>query len=246
MANESVRMHIGTSGWQYDHWKGSFYPQPLGKGDFLRFYAARFDSVEVNSTFYRLPSRETVEAWRENTPPGFVFAVKASRYVTHMKKLKDPEQTLPPFFRAIEGLKGKLGPILFQLPPKWAFNPDRFYDFLEALPGGHRYAFEFRDRSWFDARALEALTEMGAALCLYELGGRQSPRDVTAEFVYVRLHGPEQAYQGRYKRKGLAGWAGAFSSWAEQGREVFCYFDNDEAGYAAMDALDMQTMISGI
>lgn len=244
MTKKKNRMHIGTSGWQYAHWKGPFYPEHLGKGEFLRFYAARFDSVEVNGTFYRLPSETTLDSWRENTPRGFLFAVKASRYITHMKKLKDPEQTLPPFFRAIERLRKKLGPILFQLPPKWAFNPARLYDFLEALPGGHRYAFEFRDPSWFDSRAVEALTERGAALCLYELAGRQSPRDVTAEFVYVRLHGPEKAYQGRYQRKALAGWAGAFSSWADQGREVFCYFDNDEAGYATMDAWDMQTMLS--
>ncbi len=234
---------IGTSGWQYDHWRGPFYPEALPKEGFLSYCAERFHTVEINNSFYQLPSRKSLAAWREAVPAGFVFSVKASRYITHMKKLKDPDQTLPPFFRAFEALRDKLGPILFQLPPNWRFNPDRLYDFLEALPTGLRYAFEFRDSSWFDPRALDALTEIGAAFCMYELAGTVSPKHITADFAYIRLHGPEGPYQGRYGRRGLAGWAGALYAWAEQGRKIFCYFDNDEAGFAPLDAMDLQSMI---
>jgi len=243
MIADGPQLLIGTSGWQYDHWKGPFYPEELSVKGFLRYAAERFPTVEINNTFYQLPSRESLASWRDTVPAGFVFSVKASRYITHMKKLKDPDQTLPPFFRAVEVLKDKLGPILFQLPPNWGFNPDRLYDFLEALPSGRRYAFEFRDPSWFDQRALDALTEIGASFCMYELAGTVSPKEITTDFVYIRLHGPGGAYKGRYGRKGLAGWAGALHTWADQGREVFCYFDNDEAGFAPLDALDLQAML---
>jgi uncharacterized protein YecE (DUF72 family) len=245
MNPDTPQVLIGTSGWQYDHWRGPFYPKDLSGKGLLRYAAERFSTLEINNTFYQLPSRETLTSWRDTVPPGFVFSVKASRYITHMKKLKDPGDTLPPFFRAVEVLKDKLGPVLFQLPPRWRFNPDRLYDFLEALPSGLRYTFEFRDPSWFDSRALDALTEVGAAFCMYELAGTLSPKNITADFVYIRLHGPDGAYRGRYGRKGLAGWAGALHAWADQGRKVFCYLDNDEAGYAALDALDLMAMLDG-
>jgi uncharacterized protein YecE (DUF72 family) len=161
-----------------------------------------------------------------------------------MKKLKDPAASLSKMLHVVGSLDGKLGPILFQLPPKWGFDPKRFYDFLEALPEQYRYAFELRDPSWLDPRAYEGLTETGAAFCIYELAGRMSPKEITADFVYIRLHGPEDVpYKGQYSTKTLSGWAGAISTWVRQGREVFCYFDNDEAGYAAQDALRLQKML---
>jgi uncharacterized protein YecE (DUF72 family) len=243
MTRRTPQLLIGTSGWHYEHWKGPFYPEGLSGEGLLRYAADRFPTVEINNTFHQLPSRGSLAAWRDAVPPGFVFSVKASRYITHTKKLKDPEKTLPPFFDAVKVLKDKLGPVLFQLPPKWRFNPDRLYDFLEALPSGLRYAFEFRDPSWFDPRAIEALTETGAAFCMYELAGTVSPKHVTADFVYVRLHGPDGAYRGRYGRKGLAGWAGALHAWADRGWKIFCYFDNDEAGFAPLDALDLKAML---
>jgi uncharacterized protein YecE (DUF72 family) len=237
-------IHIGTSGWHYDHWRGPFYPGGLSKDDFLPFYADRFQTVEINNSFYQLPRKRTLEKWRDGVQAGFVFAVKASRYITHMKKLKDPEKTLSPFLEVIDVLRPKLGPVLFQIPPKWRFNPERFRDFLKALPSGHKYAFELRDPSWHDPRAFEAMAERDIAFCIYELAGRRSPKEVTADFVYVRLHGPGAAYQGQYSTQSLSGWAGAISTWARQGREVFCYFDNDEAGYAARDAGRLQEMLA--
>jgi uncharacterized protein YecE (DUF72 family) len=241
--SSSTNIHIGTSGWHYEHWMGTFYPQDVPKKDFLAYYKKHFQAVEINNSFYQLPRKETLVQWRDTVPDNFVFAVKASRYITHMKKLKDPAVTLSQFLDAVKPLDGKLGPILFQLPPKWRFDRERFYDFLEALPDEHRYAFEFRDPSWEDTAVYEGLTEVGAAFCMYDLDGRMSPKAVTADFIYIRLHGPDGAYKGQYATSTLSGWAGAISTWFNEGREIFCFFDNDEAGYAAQDALRLQKML---
>jgi len=238
-------IHIGTSGWHYSHWRGPFYPDGLPVADFLRFYAGRFHTVEINNSFYRLPEAETFRRWREAVPPRFVFAVKASRYITHMKKLKDPEEPLRLLFSRAETMGDRLGPLLFQLPPRWRFNPLRLKDFLQALPRGYRFAFEFRDPSWFTPEACDMLSAVGAALCIYDFAGTESPRTVTADFVYIRLHGPGAAYRGRYGTAALAEWAGAISAWSRQGKDVYCYFDNDEAGFAPEDALRLKEMTEG-
>lgn len=238
-------IHIGTSGWHYDHWIGTFYPEGLPKDAALEHYAGPFRTAEINNSFYRLPEKKTFAAWRDATPDGFLFSVKASRYLTHMKKLKDPQQPLEKLLDRVDALGDKLGPILFQLPPRWKLNVERLEDFLKALPDSYRYAFEFRDESWFDDRVYGLLEEHGAAFCIYDLAGRTSPKEITADFAYVRLHGPEGPYQGRYGKQRLASWAGAFSTWAESGREIYCYFDNDEAGYAPQDALVLREMMEG-
>jgi uncharacterized protein YecE (DUF72 family) len=238
------KIHIGTSGWHYDHWEGVFYPSGLAKKDFLDYYNRHFHTVEINNSFYQLPKEKTLEKWREISNEGFLFSVKASRYITHMKKLKDPQEPLSFLLLRIETLGDKLGPILFQLPPRWRFNPTRFSSFLNALPGGKRYAFEFRDHSWLNDQAYEAMQEHGVAFCIYDLAGFTSPKEVTADFVYTRLHGPGEAYQGQYSTRTLSDWAGAFSTWSAQGKDIYCYFDNDEAGYAAQDAMRLQEMLS--
>jgi uncharacterized protein YecE (DUF72 family) len=199
--------------------------------------------VEINNSFYRLPSEQALRAWRDTTPPGFSFAVKGSRFITHRKKLRDPERSLAPFLDRIPLLGEKLGPILFQLPPRWHFDAARLAAFLTALPAKQRYALELRDRSWINASALDLLAAHGVAFCIYELDGYLSPQEVTTDFVYIRLHGPGGAYQGRYDDRTLTAWAGAISAWSRQGREVFCYFDNDEAGYAAHNALQLQDIL---
>ncbi len=237
------RIRIGTSGWNYDHWRGTFYPEGTRPHELLRVYAGRFDSVEINNTFYSLPAAGTVAAWRDQTPRGFLFAVKASRYLTHMKKLKDPEEPLERLFGCIEALGQKLGPVLFQLPPRWHVNPDRLSNLLDQLPEKRRYAFEFRDASWHSDRILDLLADRGAAWCIFDLGGERSPVAVTAGFVYVRLHGPGAPYQGSYDGRTLSGWARRMLGWSQEGRDVYCYFDNDEKGYAPRDALRLRDMV---
>ena len=236
-------IHVGTSGWHYDHWEGPFYPQGMPTKDWLDFYAGHLQTVEINNTFYQLPEEGTVDTWRETAPQGFVFAVKASRYITHMKKLKDPEEPVDTFLGRIQALGQHLGPILFQLPPHWHFNGRRLDAFLDLLPAKRRYAFELRDPDWLNEEAYGTLAEHEAAFCIYDFHGRQSPKVVTADFVYVRLHGPYGAYRGKYDTESLAGWAGAFSTWQEQGKDVYCYFDNDESGYAVQNALELQGML---
>lgn len=234
---------IGTSGWSYQHWKGPFYPQGVGDEAMLAYYCSHFSSVEINNSFYHLPSPETLQQWYAATPENFRFAVKASRYITHMKKLKDPRQSLNAFFARIAALDDKLGPILFQLPPNWHVNRERLGAFLAALSRDYRYAFEFRDPSWFGESSYELFRRHGAALCIYELDGYVSPRELTADFVYLRLHGPDGPYQGKYDNRALSAWAGALSRWQQQGIDSYCYFDNDESGYAAQNALTLQAML---
>ena len=195
--------------------------------------------MEINASFYRLPTRETPAKWRDTTPKDFVFAAKASRYITHMKKLKDPEESTRRFFDAIEMLNPKLGPILFQLPPHWRVNVARLQEFLKALPSGHRYTFEFRDSSWFVPEVYEALSKHGAAFCVYDLDGSTSPVELTADFAYLRLHGPDGPYRGRYDGRALYGWVKRFKGWLDDRRDVYCFFDNDDSGYAAEDARRM-------
>ncbi|MGQ9653644.1 MAG: DUF72 domain-containing protein [Thermodesulfobacteriota bacterium] len=238
------KIHIGTSGWDYEHWRGPFYPLDLPKRQLLPYYARRFETVEINSSFYRLPSKETMVRWGESTQEGFLFAVKANRFITHMKKLKEPHRTLRPFLDTVAALGRKLGPILFQLPPRLGFDAERFDLFLFALPEGLKYALEFRDPSWFNHQAYEAMAEKGVAFCIFDLAGFQSPMEVTGELVYVRLHGPEGAYRGRYSDRVLGVWADAIHTWVDRGKEVYCYFDNDEAGYAAQDARRLKQLLS--
>jgi len=243
MKKAPAPVHIGTSGWHYLHWRGPFYPDKLPTSEFLSFYARRFHTVEINNSFYRLPLEKTFRQWHDTAPPDFVFAVKASRFITHMKKLTDPHRTLPPFLDRVAVLGEKLGPLLFQLPPHWSFHPERLQAFLAALPPSHKYALEFRDPSWLNDQAYDLLSQAGAALCIYDFAGRLSPRQVTAPFVYIRLHGPGGPYQGCYDLPTLRDWAQAISAWAHQGKEVFCYFDNDEAGFAVLNALTLQDLL---
>jgi uncharacterized protein YecE (DUF72 family) len=240
----TVGTYIGTSGWHYGHWKGPFYPPGLPDKAFLEYYADHFGTAEVNNSFYRLPEKETLVRWRNAVPEGFVFSIKASRYLTHMKKLKEPREPLERLLDRVSVLEDKLGPLLFQLPPRWRSNPQRLEGFLEILPENYRYAFEFRDPSWFDEKIYKLLTRHGASLCVYDFDGRTSPKEVTADFAYVRLHGPDGPYQGRYGARRLAGWAGAFSTWLKEGLAIYCYFDNDEVGYAVQDALSLQQMMT--
>jgi uncharacterized protein YecE (DUF72 family) len=229
--------HIGTCGWSYDHWEGPFYPEALPPVERLGHYAARLASVEIDNAFYRLPSAKTLAHWRDTPADDFIFAAKASRYITHMKKLNDPADSVPEFVERMDILGSRLGPILFQLPPRWQRDIDRLSAFCDALDDRHRWAFEFRDHSWIHDGILALLERRNAAFCIYELDGYRSPQVVTANFVYLRLHGPDGPYRGNYDAAALDRWAGAVADWCGRGLDVYCYFDNDEAGYAVQNAL---------
>ncbi len=241
----SARIRIGTSGWHYKHWCGPFYDERLPSPRMLEFYARRFDTVEINNSFYRLPTENAFRLWRDSTPAGFCFAVKASRFITHMKKLKDPENALENFLPRSEVLGNKLGPILFQLPPRWGVDLQRLEEFLEALPRRHHYAFEFREHSWHDHRVYEVLQRHNAAFCMFELGGIRSPDVITADWAYIRLHGPGGPYQGSYSSGQLRGWARKIRHWSASLKAIYCYFDNDQAAFAALNALALHRLVVG-
>jgi uncharacterized protein YecE (DUF72 family) len=239
-------VRIGTSGWHYKHWCGPFYESKLPATKMLTAYYEHFDTVEINSSFYRLPTEDAFRCWRKSTPKDFLFAVKGSRFITHMTKLKDPENALENLIPRAEQLKDKLGPILWQLPPHWARNTQRLEEFLTALPKEHRYTIEFREHSWHTERVYKILREHNAAFCIYELNGHHSPLEITADWAYIRLHGPGGAYQGSYGSAKLAEWA----EWIAQQRcclkDIFVYFDNDQAGYAAHNALELKCLVERI
>jgi uncharacterized protein YecE (DUF72 family) len=237
-------VRIGTSGWHYKHWLGPFYPQSLPTKNMLSWYMQRFDTVELNNSFYHLPTQQAFTAWRETTPASFCFAVKGSRYITHRKKLKDPTEALGRFMEPVQSLGSKLGPILFQLPPKWSCDLERLSEFLEALPSSHRYTFEFRDQNWHHPAVYRVLRKYNAAFCIYELEGFESPYELTADFAYVRLHGPGRKYQGDYSSKQLRDWANRITAWRNDLRAVYVYFDNDQAGYAAKNAEELKQLLN--
>ena len=205
---------IGCSGWQYRHWRGSFYPADLPASRWFDYYAARFDTVEINNTFYRLPEASTFSAWRAQAPPRFLYAVKASRFLTHMKKLKNPVDPLRRLFQGARLLRQTLGPVLYQLPPRWRVDPERLAAFLRALPTQRQHAVEFRDDSWYRDDVFALLHRHGVALCLHDMAGSATGKIAVGPFVYVRFHGP-QKYSGKYRRAharrvgAVAGWATA-------------------------------------
>ena len=239
-----AKLHIGTSGWHYDHWLGRFYPAGTKSGDFLRLYARRFRAVEINNSFYRLPKKETLAAWRDETPKTMVFACKASRYITHVKRLAGAEG-FQRFFETVDVLGDKLGPLLFQLPPRWKPNVERLERFLDALPRQRRSVFELRDARWFVPEVRAALERHNVASCLYDFEDRQAPGWITADFVYVRLHGPGQRYLHAYDDRTLGALARRIAAWKRSGRDVYCFFDNTDKGAAPADALKLKALLRG-
>ena len=237
-------IHIGTSGWKYKHWNNTFYPTEV-KGDAqLAYYATLFNTVELNNSFYRQPSISNFLHWKEAVPKDFSYAVKANRFFTHMKKLKVEANDVNDFIDKVNHLGEKLGPILFQLPPSWKINLDRLAYFLNLLPKGYRYVFEFRNATWYNKEINELLAAKNVAFCIYELDGHLSPLTITADFVYIRLHGPGAKYQGSYQDKDLETWVTFIRQQANAGKDVFVYFDNDQAGYAAFNAKRLKDLLN--
>jgi uncharacterized protein YecE (DUF72 family) len=240
VAQPSRELRIGCSGWNYAHWRaGVFYPRRCPQRDWLRYYAEHFDTVELNTTFYRLPQAAVVERWVSETPPGFVFAVKISRYITHIKRLTDVAEHLPLLYERIEPLlrSPKLGPLLWQLPPNFRYDPGRLRSTLDHLRDGHRHAFEFRHPSWFREETYSLLRRHGAALVIADRPSVNTfqTHELTTDYTFVRFHGGTRGRNGNYSHSELAEWAGRLDRWSKQ-VDVFAYFNNDWEGYAIKNA----------
>ena len=242
----SAQLRVGTSGWIYRHWRGVFYPPKLRIKDWFAHYAQSFDTVEINNSFYRLPSEKAFAAWARQAPPNFLYAVKASRFLTHMKKLKDPEGPLELILGRARLLGAHLGPVLYQLPPYWHCDVARLRSFLALLPTDLIHVFEFRDPTWYTDAVRDALTEHSVCFCIHDLRGAPCPEWITGPAVYVRFHGPtERAYAGAYPPAHLRRWAKRIGGYLEAGRNVFAYFNNDDAGHAVNDAIALRSLVHG-
>jgi uncharacterized protein YecE (DUF72 family) len=229
---------IGTSGWHYNSWKGPFFPHHLKAEDQLAYYATQFRTIELNGVFYRTPTVEAVKAWRDQTPRNFVFAWKASKFITHWKRLSERSQNSLELLESRLSLLGKkAGPVLFQLPPQFEINCDRLASFLTMLSTKRRYAFEFRHPSWYVPRILRLLSDANMALCISDHADAPSPWKRTADFVYVRGHGPGGRYRGRYSAATLAAWHQKIARWRARSYDVYVYFDNDQKSAAPLDGM---------
>jgi uncharacterized protein YecE (DUF72 family) len=246
MPSRKARARIGCSGWFYQHWRGDFYPRDLPQNRWLGHYATIFDTVEVNNSFYRLPEAATFESWAGRVPGNFLFAVKASRYLTHGKKLKDPKGPLDLFFERAAWLGRKLGPVLYQLPPRWPRNLTRLEEFLEALPKDRLQAIEFRERSWYGEEVYRALHRAGVALCLHDMAEARTPLVSPGPFVYLRFHGAGTRYGGRYPAATLTRWARWIAERLEERRDVYAYFNNDAQGHAPRDAVRLRRRLEDL
>jgi uncharacterized protein YecE (DUF72 family) len=237
-------VRIGCSGWNYAHWRERVYPKGLPQRGWLEHYAALFDTVEVNTTFYRLPRREAVASWVEESPEGFLFTVKASRYLTHVKRLRDMDQGVARFYERIEPLvrSPKLGPVLWQLPPTFRRDDERLVGALDSLPAG-RHCFEFRHESWFVPETYARLREHGVALVIGDHPERPwQAQELTADWTFLRFHYGRRGRNGNYSERELDEWAKRIDGWRRR-VEVFAYFNNDWEGYAVKNALGLQARL---
>ena len=236
-------MRIGCSAWVYKHWRGLFYPAALPVKNWFAWYAETFDTVEINNSFYRLPPPETFAAWREQAPPGFRYAVKANRFITQAKKLKDCEAPLTRMMDAVEPLGEALGPMLYQLPPRFKVNLERLEGFLRLLPGEVTNVFEFRDTSWYCDDVYALLERYGAGFCAHDMPGSASPRLAVGPVAYIRFHGGLGKYWGRYPDERLLDWADWMVAQSRAGLSVWAYFNNDPEAHAIHDAQTLRAMV---
>lgn len=229
------KLYIGTSGWNYRHWRGIFYPEGLAQSKWLRHYSSVFDTVEVNNSFYRLPEKTTFEGWRQQTPDGFSFSIKASRYLTHIKKLAEPEEPLHRLMDRASGLEDKLSIVLYQFPPHWRIDIDRLRSFLQMLPPHPRSAFEFRDDSWQCDAVWSLLEEHRVAYCIMDAPDLPLHLRTTCDYSYIRMHSGGEYTGGNYTDEHLAIWAEHVRGMLERG-DVYVYFNNDAHGFSVQNA----------
>jgi uncharacterized protein YecE (DUF72 family) len=249
MNRRSIR--IGCSGWNYCSWKGRFYPEDLPASRWLSYYASSFDTVEVNNTFYRLPESRTFASWSTQTPAHFVMAVKASRFLTHIKRLRDPEEPLQRLFSRASALGTRLGPVLYQLPANFHADLDRLESFLRALPmrltprskRRLQHVFEFRHSSWYDTKTYRLLERYGVAMCVHDKAGSEIAEPFVGPYVYLRFHGTSGHYHGSYTNRTLEQWAQRLAVAYRQGKPIYAYFNNDPHAVATRNALTLRSLI---
>jgi uncharacterized protein YecE (DUF72 family) len=243
MTTKQGKLRVGTSGFHYNHWKKLFYPETLAKSKWFPFYAEHFDTVEINNTFYHLPSAHAFDSWKNQAPPGFLYALKFNRYGSHWMRLKNAQQTIGNFLTVANRLEKFLGPILVQLPPHWNVNAQRLDEFLTVAPRSLRWAVEFRNPSWLCDEVYAVLERHGAALCIHDIIP-EHPRVLTADWTYLRYHG--ERYSGSYSPEQLTAEAKWMKAQLKGGTDVFAYFNNDAQGYAVTNAADLRGYISGL
>ncbi len=237
------KYHIGTSGWHYDHWRGVFYPEGLAKSKWLDFYARYFSTVELNNSFYHLPSENAFLTWRDSASPDFIFAVKVSRFITHIKKLRNVAEPLQNFLARVKLLEQKLGPLLYQLPPNMKRNDELLESFLSILPSGLQHVFEFRNESWLEEEVFELLHRYNAGFCVFDMPGLTTPLVATADFAYIRFHGSTWMYGGCYSEEELERWAGRIAELSRDLKATYIYFNNDAEGFAVRNARTLAQML---
>jgi len=243
MSKADCDIRIGTSGWYYDHWRQRFYPADLPRSKWFEYYAQHFDTVEINNTFYHLPKEQTLRRWRELAPEGFLYAVKANRYITHIRKLHDASEPLERFFERVDLLKDRLGPILYQLPPSLHKNLDLLAGFIKLLPKSKPAVFEFRHESWYADETFDLLDESGVGFCIHDMPGNESPHIVTGQVIYIRFHGTTGRYSGSYSKSQLQDWANWLRNQTPKARAIYVYFNNDSQAHAIKNAKQLKELI---
>lgn len=238
----SARAWIGTSGFEYAHWRDSFYAG-VPRTRWLEAYAREFDTVELNATFYRLPKADAFERWAGRVPSQFRFAVKASRYLTHVRRLREPAEPIERLWSRAARLGDRFGPVLYQLPPRWKPNLERLDAFLATIPSDHPQAIEIRDPRWYGPELRDRLSSSGVALCLHDMAGSATEPVGVGPFAYVRFHGSGARYGGRYPAQRLAAWADRIAGWTAAGMDVWAYFNNDIGGHAPRDATRLRDLV---
>jgi uncharacterized protein YecE (DUF72 family) len=230
------RFFIGTSGWHYEHWRGRFYPQGLAKSKWLEFYAQHFPTAELNNSFYRLPSENAFANWRDSSPHDFLFAVKVSRFITHIKKLRNADEAVNTFLSRATLLQEKLGPLLYQLPPNVKRNDEVLRSFLSILPQDLAHVFEFRNKSWLEDEVFQMLREHNVGFCVFDMPGLTTPLVATSDFAYIRFHGSTFMYGGCYSDEELQDWAQRIAEMSQGLKAAYIYFNNDAEAFAVQNA----------
>jgi uncharacterized protein YecE (DUF72 family) len=236
---------IGCSGWHYDHWRGLYYPEGLSKSNWLQFYAQQFNTVELNNSFYHLPTEKAFTTWRESSPDNFTFAVKVSRFITHVKRLRNLESAPETFLSRARLLEHKLGPLLYQLPPNMKRNDELLDNFLRPLPQEYQHVVEFRHHSWIDDAVFDILHQYNAGLCIFDMPGLTCPLVATSDFAYIRFHGSANLYASSYSNEELAQWAGKIAHLGKNLKAIYIYFNNDAEAFAVKNAATLRDYLCG-